>query len=457
MTIDELIAEGQRIKKNVERKDSSDYIIDMSAWETQCTFMLDSVKASREVRNRMLIAFRNFLFYSDKKTQRIDEIIGILKGIPSDKPAKTMAKKAKKKDTEVIAKGENQQLAVANSCLGKRPVGPSGDHINIESLIRTIRGQKVMFDSDLAMLYGVTTSRLNEQVKRNINRFPDDFMFQLTKEEWTALRSQIATLEDLKSQNVISNLYENQQEGVLISQIATSKSDYLQSVESLTSQIATLKNGRGQHRKFLPYVFTRNGIGMLSSVLRSETAVEVNIRIMRAFTAIPDIVNNNVLMMQRILNIEQHQTETDEKVNQIITTIEKRIPEQLPEQVFATGCVWDAWTHVSDLVRSAKQRIELIDNYVDDRVLSLLDKRDDGVEATIHSRYYEPFQTDLRKHNEQYRVINFIQLPHKNHDRFLIIDDEVYLLGASIKDMGVGLCAITKMQVSPEMILQLLK
>ena len=313
-------------------------------------------------------------------------------------------------------------------------------NINIESLIHTIRGQKVMFDSDLAMLYGVETRALNQAVKRNLRRFPDDFMFHVTKEEWNALRSQIVTLEDLKSQNVISNLSENQQEGILISQFVTSKP-----IER-----------RGGTQK-LPHVFTRNGIGMLSSVLRSETAAEVNIRIMRAFTAIPDIVNNNVLMMQRILHIEQHQTETDEKVNQIITTIEKRIPEQQPEQVFATGCVWDAWTYVSDLVRSSKKRIVLIDNFVDDRVLSLLDKRADNVEATIHSRYYESFQTDLKKHNEQYREIKFVQLPQKNHDRFLIVDDDVYLLGASVKDMGVGMCAVTKMQVSAETILGLLK
>ena len=112
---------------------------------------------------------------------------------------------------------------------------------------------------------------------------------------------------------------------------------------------------------------------------------------------------------------------------------------------------------MSDLVRSAKQRIVLIDNFVDDRVLSLLDKRADNVEATIHSRYHESFQTDLKKHNEQYREIKFIQLSQKNHDRFLIIDDDVYLLGASVKDMGVGLCAVTKMEVSPETILGLLK
>ena len=291
-------------------------------------------------------------------------------------------------------------------------------NINIESLIHIIRGQKVMFDSDLAMLYGVETRTLNQAVKRNITRFPDDFMFQVTKEECNSLRSQIVTLKDLKSQIVISSW--------------------------------------GGTRK-LPYVFTRNGIGMLSSVLRSETAVEVNIRIMRAFTAIPEIVNNNVLMMQRILNIEQHQTETDAKVRQIITTIEKRLPQQQPEQIFATGCVWDAWTYVSDLVRSAKQRIVLIDNFVDDRVLSLLDKRADGVVAVIHSRYYEPFLVDLKKHNAQYREIAFVQLPQKNHDRFLIVDDDVYLLGASVKDMGAGMCAVTKMQVSPELILGLLK
>lgn len=162
-------------------------------------------------------------------------------------------------------------------------------------------------------------------------------------------------------------------------------------------------------------------------------------------------------MMQRILNVELHQLETDEKVNRILKTIEANSPKLLTEQIFATGCVWDAWAYVSDLVRSAKQRIVLIDNFVDDRILSLLDKRGDGVEAMIHSRYSESFLNDLQKHNAQQREIKFTQLPHRNHDRFLIIDDEVYLLGASVKDMGVGLCAITKMQTSPETILGLLK
>ena len=317
----------------------------------------------------------------------------------------------------VVTVRDNQQLAVTN-CDRK--------NINIESLIRTIRGQKVMVDFDLAMLYGVQNKRLNEQVKRNIKRFPDDFMFQLTKEEWNILKSQIATAKQS----------ENQKDGILKSQNATSS--------------------WGGTRK-LPYAFTREGIGMLSSVLGSDTAIEMNIRIMRVFTAAHQIMENNAILFQKVLHIEQHQLETDEKIDHILTKMEDNTSKLLPEQVFQTGCVWDAWAYVSDLVRSAKQRIVLIDNFVDDRVLSMLDKRADGVSATIHSRYYEQFQTDLKKHNEQYPTIEFVQLPHKNHDRFLIIDDKVYLMGASLKDIGSGLCAITEMQILPETILGLLK
>ncbi len=297
--------------------------------------------------------------------------------------------------------------------------------INIESLIRIIRGEQVMLDSDLAMLYGVETKRLNEQVKRNLNRFPEDFMFQLTKEEANHSRSQIVILNN----------------------------DELSS----RSQIATLNTQRGQNIKYLPYAFTRNGIAMLSSVLRSDTAVEVNIRIMRAFTMIPQLVNHNTQIIERIFNIEQHQQETDKTIKVILDRIEDFNPKLLSEQVFPSGCVWDAWTYISDLVRSAQQRIVLIDNYVDDRVLSMFTKRADGVSATIHTRHNEQFLTDLKKHNAQYPEIEFIQLPHRNHDRFLIIDDKVYLLGASLKDMGMGLCAVTEMSIEPEVILGLVK
>ena len=252
-------------------------------------------------------------------------------------------------------------------------------------------------------------------------------MFQLTQEEWNILRSQIVTAKTPEDQAI----------ALLRSQIATAKD---------ISKIRTL-----------PYAFTRNGIGMLSSVLGSETAVAMNIRIMRAFTASQQIMESNAILFKRVFHLEQHQQETDDKINYLIAKMDDLSPKLLSEQIFNTGCVWDAWAYVSDLVRSAKHRIVLIDNYVDDRVLSLLDKRADHVEATIHSRYYESFQTDLKKHNDQYREIHFLQLPHKNHDRFLIIDDDVYLLGASVKDMGIGLCAITKMQTKPETILDLLK
>lgn len=318
-------------------------------------------------------------------------------------------------------------------------VKPSGDlfpveivnyelrNADIESLIRTIRGQKVIVDFDLAMLYGVKTKVLNQSVKRNIKRFPDDFIFQLSAEEWNFLRSQIATTK--QSENKMITL--------------------------LRSQFVTTKDI--SKTRTLPYAFTREGIGMLSSVLGSDTAIEMNIRIMRVFTAAHQIIDNNAILFKKVLHIEQHQLETDEKIEHILTKMEENSPKLLPEQFFQTGCVWDAWTYVADLVRSAKKRIVLIDNFVDERVLSLLDKRTDGVSVTIHSRYYEQFQVDLRKHNEQYPVIDFVQLPHRNHDRFLIIDDVVYFLGASVKDMGAGLCAVKKMQVLPEVLLQMLK
>ena len=210
-------------------------------------------------------------------------------------------------------------------------------------------------------------------------------------------------------------------------------------------------------RPTLPYAFTEQGIGQLSSVVHSQQAIERSIVIMNAFVAMRRFIVQNAGILMRIAHLERHQIETDEKIDLILDKMEERSPKVLPEQIFQTGCVWDAWSYVSDLVRSAKQRIILIDNFVDDRVLSMLDKRADGVSATIHSRYYEQFQTDLKKHNEQYPAIDFVQLPHKNHDRFLIIDDKVYFMGASLKDMGAGLCAVKEMEINPDTLLQLIK
>lgn len=307
------------------------------------------------------------------------------------------------------------QIEVSKCDLKKNNSGlMKSDQLSVDyvrSRIYSIRGVEVMVDADLADMYGVETKQLKRQVKRNIERFPNDFMFELTHEEHESLRRQNGTLE----------------------------------------------SGRGQHSKYLPLVFTEQGVSQLSGVLRSPYAIEVNIRIMRAFVAMRRFLSANAGMFQRIEALEQHLTLTDQKVEQVLKRMDELAPIVTPEQIFASGCVWDAWNYVSQLVRSAKQRIVLIDNYVDERVLTLLTKRAEGVSATIHSRYTQQFKLDIEKHNEQYHPIAFVQIPHKSHDRFLIIDDEVFLMGASVKDMGTSLCAITKLNLSAETVLLLVK
>ena len=321
-----------------------------------------------------------------------------------------MAKKKKKTEesSEAVENCVHPVEVVANCDHPEKEKVALSQH-DIEKLIITVRGEQVLIDQDIARLYGVTTKRLNEQAKRNSARFPRNFRFELTVEE---------------RDEVVANC------------------DHLQSLK---------------FRPTLPFAFTEQGIGQLSSVVHSQQAIERSIVIMNAFVAMRRFIVQNAGILMRIAHLERHQIETDEKIDKILDKMDEQSPKMLPEQIFPTGCVWDAWSYVSDLVRSAERRIVLIDNFVDDRVLSMLDKRADGVTATIYSRYYERFQTDLEKHNKQYAAIDFVQLPHKNHDRFLIIDDKVYLMGASLKDMGAGLCAITEMLASPETVLGMLK
>ena len=275
----------------------------------------------------------------------------------------------------------------------------------IESLIKVIRGQQVMLDRDLATLYGVEVKRLNEQVKRNIKRFPKDFMFQLTKEE------------------------------------------------CLRSQIATLNEGRGQHLKYMPYVFTENGVAMLSSVLRSDTAIEVNISIMRAFTSMRHFLQNNAEVFQRLSTLEYHQLEMQQHFQESDKRIEevfRRLDEgnAKPKQgVFYNGQIYDSYNFVSDLIKSAKKRIILIDNYVDETVLTLLDKREDSVSAFIYTQQINrQFQLDIDRHNAQYPPIN-VETFRLSHDRFLCIDDDVYHIGASIKDLGKKWFGFSRMEI----------
>ena len=276
---------------------------------------------------------------------------------------------------------------------------------NIETLIKMIRGQQVRLDKDLATLYGVEAKVLNQAVKRNVERFPDDFRFQLTKEE------------------------------------------------CLRSQIVTLNEKQGQHLKYMPYAFTEQGVAMLSSVLRSQTAIDVNIQIMRAFVSMRHFMVNNASVFSRLetieyhqLEMQQHQQETDKRIDEVFRRLDEGNAK--PKQgVFYNGQVYDAYTFVSDLIKSAKKRIILIDNYVDETVLTLLDKRENCVSAVIYTQQISRhFQLDIDRHNAQYAPID-VETFRLSHDRFLCIDDDVYHIGASIKDLGKKWFGFSKMEI----------
>ena len=272
---------------------------------------------------------------------------------------------------------------------------------NIQNKIYTIRGVQVMLDEDLAVLYKVPTKRLNEQVKRNKTRFPNQFCFKLNRLEYDNLKSQFAT-------------------------------------SSLRSQFATLKNKVG--RKYLPYVFTEQGVAMLSGVLKSDIAVRISVQIMSEFVAMRKIIQTNSLIFSRLDTLEQKQIvnkiDTDKKFNQIFDALANNndIPKQ---KIFFDGEVFDAHKLVSDIIRSAKKEIILIDNFLDDTVLSLFIKRHQNVKVTIYCKNITPETLiDLQKFNSQYSPIKIKEFS-LSHDRFLVIDHhKIYHLGASLKDLG---------------------
>ena len=275
--------------------------------------------------------------------------------------------------------------------------------------IHFIREAWVMLDKDLAEIYSVETRRLNEQVRRNIERFPEDFMFQLTKEEFASCST----------------------DSDLISQFATSS--------------------WGGNRK-LPFAFTENGIAMLSSVLRSGSAIEANIKIMRMFTSMRKAFKHNTAILNRIELLESQQVESKNKISNINNKLDYIFDKieggniHPKEGIFFDGQIYDAYIFITNLVRRAERRIILIDNYIDDTVLTILNKRKDNVEATIYtSKISKETKLDIQKHNEQYRKIN-VYLFKRSHDRFLIIDDSVYLIGASIKDLGKKWFGVTLME-----------
>jgi len=268
----------------------------------------------------------------------------------------------------------------------------------LQNKIFTIRGLQVMMDRDLAELYGVKAIRLREQVKRNIGRFPDDFMFQLTSNE----------VNFMVSQNAIPS-----------------------------------KQHLGGA---LPYVFTEAGVSMLASVLKSEAAIKMSVEIIRAFIDMRKFIANNVSIFQRLDSIEQKQQVTDTRLDRVLEAIEAN--DIKPAQgIFFDGQVFDAYAFVADLIKSAKRSIVLIDNYVDESTLLLLSKRGRSCTATIYThKQSQTLLQDVQKHNAQYPPIE-VKTFKQSHDRFLILDGEtIYHIGASLKDLGKKMFAFSRFE-----------
>ena len=290
---------------------------------------------------------------------------------------------ATQEKTEVLSQIEVEVPAIEN-------VQPT-----IEKLIYIIRDKQVMVDSDLAMLYQAETGALNRAVKRNIKRFPEDFRFQLTAEEY----------ENLKCQSGISSLNENGYGG----------------------------------RRTLPYVFTEQGISMLASVLHSDAAVNVSIGIMRAFVEMRRFIANNALLFERISNVElkqlEYQKQTDEKLEQIFEYISEH--EEASQKVFFDGQIYDAFSLIVSLIQKAEKEIMLIDGYVDVGTLNLLAKKNDGVSVTVYTHQRTRLSNmDVQNFNAQYPTLK-IKYTKVFHDRFLVIDRmTAYHIGASLKDAG---------------------
>jgi len=278
--------------------------------------------------------------------------------------------------------------------------------VAIQNLIYSIRGNQVMLDQDLANLYQVETRRLNEQVKRNKERFPSSFMFQLTRKEYDKL---------LRSQNVISSEHGG--------------------------------------RRYLPNAFTEQGVAMLSAVLKSETAVKISIRIMEAFVNMRRFLLSNSRVFERLDSLELKQLASEGKIEKILDAIESK--KVSPKQaIFFDGQFFDAYQLVSDLIRSAKKSIILIDNYIDDRVLVQFTKRKVHLPVTIYTNPMNPvLKLDVNRFNVQYPQIE-LKTVKKFHDRYLIIDRKtVYHFGASLKDLGKKTFSFTKLDLEPRVIL----
>ena len=262
---------------------------------------------------------------------------------------------------------------------------------DIKKLIYTIRGKQVMLDSDVAMLYHYETKKINQSVKRNIDRFPEKFCFQLTEDEFFNLRSQIVTLNK-------NNIYGNSE-----------------------------NTGQGKHRKYLPYVFTEQGIAMLSGLLKNDIAVQVSINIMDAFVEMRRFISLNGQIFERLTNVEYKLLEHDKKFDKVFDQLQQE--ENIKQRIFFEGQIYDAYGLIIDIIKRANKKVVIIDNYIDDSILKMLTKKNKDVEVVIlTSGKSNILKLDVQKFNKEYPILK-IAKTNKFHDRFIVIDNkELYHL-----------------------------
>ena len=300
----------------------------------------------------------------------------------------------------------------------------------IKNLIYTIRGKQVMLDSDVAMLYHYETKRINETVNRNKERFPENFCFQLTEDEFKNLEISLL-IDNSKIENNMSQFMTNPK-----------KTEHF-----LRSQNATLEKntGRGRYRKYLPYVFTEQGISMLSGVLKNEIAVKVSVNIMRAFVEMRKFLMLNGQVFERLTIMEYKLLDHDKKFDEVFNQLQ--LEENIKQRIFFDGQIYDAYSLIVDIIKRANKKILIIDNYIDDSILKMLAKKKNNVEVVILTSDKSNIENlDIKKFNKEYPILK-VAKTNKFHDRFIVIDNkEMYHLGASIKDLGKKCFGINKIE-----------
>lgn len=277
-----------------------------------------------------------------------------------------------------------------------------------------------MIDNDVARLYRYTTKNINKAVKRNIERFPEEFCFQLTENEFQTLRFQIGTSKQNESQN-------------LRFQIETS------------NQSSGINNNLRGGRRYLPYVFTEQGIAMLAGVLKNDIAVKVSLNIINSFIEMRKFIASNGQVFERLTNMEYKLLEHDKKFDIVFDQLQQE--ENIKQKIFYEGQIYDAYSLIIDIIKKGNRKIAIIDNYIDDSILKMLAKKNKNVKVTILTSIKSNIQNiDIQKFNKEYPTLK-VAKTDKFHDRFILLDNtEMYHLGASIKDLGKKCFAISKVE-----------